>query len=65
MAGMGKTFRGHGFQSYTRGFTETRSATGIVRTVFAYAVKCTFGRCRLSEENVDGLLFLHGLKMRK
>jgi len=42
-----------------------KPATGIVPTVFAYAVQCTFGRRRLSEENVDVLLFLHGLKMRK
>jgi len=41
-----------------------KPALGIVPTVFAYVVQCTFGRCRLSEENVDGLLFLYGLKMR-
>ena len=42
-----------------------KPATGIVPIVFAYAVQCTFGQCRLSEENLDGLLFLNGVKMRK
>jgi len=37
----------------------------IVPTIFAYPVQCAFARCRLMEENVDGLLFLHGLRMRK
>jgi len=50
----GKTFRVMGFSPIPAGLR--KRATGIVPIVFAYAVQCAFGRCRLSEENVDGIL---------
>jgi len=52
------------FQSYTHGFTETRywhCSYGIGIMLCSVEDR----RCRFSEENVDGLLFLHGLKIGK
>jgi len=54
MAGMGKTYRGHGFSPIPAGLQ--KPATGIVPIVFA-SVQCVFARCRRMEENVHGLLF--------